>query len=194
LSFAVALRQRSRGGRRFNLSGQILAQLDAFDSGESSNSTTGTPYPHMPKKKVSSLQGDSDKIEAKRALIRLQLGDVHGAMSILASEDSYLSLCCASGQAPVCSDDRRVLPTPTIDSISCLAVVGDKVLPWISVGIVRFPLIATAVGGNPQHSNVKLFKCPARMHCTVRIREFSSCWRCPTRGSSSFLWSLKPCY
>jgi len=62
LSFAVAQRQPFKGGRRFNLSRQIFAQLEAFDSGESSNSTPGRPYPHKLKKKVSSLQGCPEQL------------------------------------------------------------------------------------------------------------------------------------
>jgi len=53
------------------------------------------------------------------------LGDVHGAMRILASEDSYVSpdeayYAVLLAMHPDAPDDRRASPTPTIDSMSCL--------------------------------------------------------------------------
>jgi len=79
--FAGSLRCPDRGGRRVNLSARVLAQLELFDSGQSPQ-----PISFIKRRGTQSRRGESvvedDERVAKRASIKLDLGEVGGAVRV----------------------------------------------------------------------------------------------------------------
>lgn len=121
--FPTSLRQPARGGRRFNLSSQILAQLDRFDSGDVLPSLA--PAPRRTRRGATAPHaGSPDEEAAKRASIKLGLGDVTGAIRALISDCSYVPPDTASHHAllqkhPPAPADRRPAPSARSDPCSC---------------------------------------------------------------------------
>ena len=122
-NFASALRQPSRGGRRINLSARILAQLDMFDSGDDSPTAHTSLSSTNQRGRKTARPVNMDKSAASRASIKLDLGDVKGAMRILSSDNTYVSPDNNSYSAllakhPAAPIDRRLPPAISSDAFS----------------------------------------------------------------------------
>jgi len=122
-NFATDLRQPSRGGHRLNLTARILDQLEEFDSGvvfirkpaTSDNANSKLPI---------SRTVDSEKKAAVKASIKLDAGDVKGAIQVFLSDDAFVIPILTSYNTlltkhPVQPSHRRQSPPITSDAYSC---------------------------------------------------------------------------
>jgi len=95
--------------------------------------------------------GDADKLAAKRASAKLQLGDVRGAMRILSSDRSYIapddaSLALLRARHLHAPNDRRPALLLATDSLTCS-------VPQLLMAIKSFGLGSASGfdGLRPQH-------------------------------------------
>jgi len=89
LKFASCLRKPRRGGRRFNLTSQISAQIDMFDSGQILHAPV-TALPLVRGGARAPRRVDANEGAAARASIKREFGDVGGAVRAITSDSSYV--------------------------------------------------------------------------------------------------------
>jgi len=87
--FASCFLQPPRGGKHRNLSAQILAQIAMFDQGVGIFPPRAVKRSKSKKKVIGSATRTVDEDAARRSSIKLEDGDVHGAVRILCSNEKY---------------------------------------------------------------------------------------------------------
>ena len=150
LSFGACLTSPGRGGRRRNLTSQVLAAIDKADlelKVEPAGAGPSRPSPTTRRKATVS----ADETAARRASSKLAEGDIRGAVRSLCSDDTFAPPGPSTRQSlltkhPPAPTDRR--PPPPL-SVPAMSVSSDDV----SNAIRSFaPGSSGAVDGlRPQH-------------------------------------------
>jgi hypothetical protein len=126
LRFADCLSQPLRGGRRHNLTTQLLAQFDRAAKGLSPTppgSSDSCPHPRRGKQGSSKMGRGEDDLAAYRASAKLQEGDIKGAVRCLTSEETLAPSTAATLQAlhakhPPCPPNRRAPPVTSTQPLT----------------------------------------------------------------------------
>ena len=114
LHFPTCLRRPSRGGKRFNLSSQVSAQVDFFDQGNILLDPN-EEIRHIRRPNHGKTLIDVGLRMARRASSKLADGDISGAARLLCSTNSYVVPDVSSHQLlsvlhPTGPSDRRPFP------------------------------------------------------------------------------------
>lgn len=172
LHFTTCLERPKRGGKNHNLTTLVNKQINAFSTNifattwtsDASNSSMKTS---KPKKAL-----NQDELAAKRASIKLEDGDVKGAIRTLSSNDSFAprnqtTLAALKTLHPPAPPDRRNVPTSIIPAL--------QVTPAdVRVAIMSFP--NGSAGGpdglRPQHLKDLIAGCSDDASLLISITDF----------------------
>jgi len=118
LQFPSCFWKPPRTGRRHRLTTQVSAQIDLFEQGSDLHSVN--PLRTLGHSKLLNL----DEETARLASVKSSDGDVHGAIRMLASDDSYVvpsiqALDVLRSKHPPAPPDRRPVPQVTTPPLQC---------------------------------------------------------------------------
>ena len=140
IQFASCISQPPRGGKRHNLTTQIVSQIDRATRSRCTNpgnlsSTADNRAPPAPQKKARGGPGgmDMDEAAVHRASAKLQEGDIRGAVRCLCSEETLAPSTAATLESliakhPSCPNDRRAIPTTTSQPLTVSAADVKKAI------------------------------------------------------------------
>ena len=150
LEFGACLVQPDRGGKRHNLTKQVLSQIDRGTCPLS----TPAPSNHLPRSRKVIPCGKEDKEDedaAKRASIKLDCGDIRGAVRCLCSDETMAehgpaTLQLLMDKHPPAPLDRRNSPVSTDPPLSITSKDVLKAVKSFTPGSAGGP-----DGLRPQH-------------------------------------------
>ena len=117
LQFGECLSQPARGGKRYNLTTQIVNQIDRAVKGQGSAPMEPAAAPTHRPGGTRKIADEEDKV-VSRASAKLQEGDIRGAVRCLCSDETLAPSTSATHQAllakhPSRPADRRAPPSAT---------------------------------------------------------------------------------
>jgi Reverse transcriptase (RNA-dependent DNA polymerase) len=150
LEFGCCLGQPERGGKRQNLTKKVLDQIERGVSGVRATSPAApSGRKKLPKASVSGGNQDSDA--AKRASIKLDAGDIRGAVRALCSDEVIASPGPATLQSlvdkhPPTPANRRAIPAASVSPLTANSTDVSKAIRSFTPGSSGGP-----DGLRPQH-------------------------------------------
>jgi len=117
-NFASCFTQPSRGGKGRNISAHILAQIAMFDQSVDICPPRAFRRSKPKKKVIGAVTRTADEDAARRSSIKLEDGDVHGALRILCLNEEYTppdasSYVIFQSKHPPSPRDRRKITITT---------------------------------------------------------------------------------
>ena len=119
LQFGGCLAQPIRGGARRNFTALVIGQIDREENGVAPQPTSSqgrNPWSARGSGSSANTPNDINRATARRASVKLDAGDIRGAVRLLCSDDSIaphdtLTLHLLKGKHPLRPADRRPAPT-----------------------------------------------------------------------------------